>query len=162
MGMQRTSKNIKLPLETGLTALCNHIKAIKQTAEQSGSAVSALAQGTAASLGEIEGILGEKQDASSAVPFTIPAAGWVAEEIDESGEGPENMHEYSYYYDLAVDGITAKDRADVTIAPVSIETATACGLCPTTETIQGKIRLRSVSKPNESIVAEYWLCSGKE
>jgi len=59
-------KNIKLPLEKGFAALCNHIKAIKQTAEQSGSAVTALAQATAASLEEIEGILNEKQDAGEA------------------------------------------------------------------------------------------------
>lgn len=154
-------KKIKLPLENGLAALCNHIKAIKQTAEQSGSAVSALAQATAGSIEEIEGILGEKQDASNAVPFTIPATGWASEEIDESS-GEADIHEYSYYYDLAVDGITAKDRADVTIAPGSIETATACGLCPATETLAGKIRLRALRQPSENIAAEYWLCSGKE
>ncbi|WP_295761152.1 hypothetical protein [uncultured Oscillibacter sp.] len=155
-------KKIKLPLENGLAALCNHIKAIKQTAEQSGSAVSALAQATAGSIEEIEGILSEKQDASNAVPFTVPAAGWASEEIDENGEGEADMHEYSYYYDLAVGGITAKDRVDVTISPGSIGTATVCGLCPTTETLAGKIRLRSASRPNENIAAEYWLCSGKE
>lgn len=157
-------KNIKLPLAAGFAALCNHIATIRKTAEQSGSAVSALAQATAASIEEIEGILGEKQDAVNAVPFTIPATGWASEEIDESGEdeGMEDMHEYSYYYDLAVDGITARDRADVTISPGSVAAATACGLCPATETLAGKIRLRSVNKPSEDIVAEYWLCSGKE
>lgn len=55
-------KKIKLPLETGLSALCNHIRAIKQTAEQSGSAVSSLAQATADSIGEIEDILDSKVD----------------------------------------------------------------------------------------------------
>lgn len=155
-------KKIKLPLETGLAALCNHIKAIKKTAEQSGSAVSVLAEATAASLGEIEGILNGKQDASNIVPFTVPAAGWASLEIEENSEGAADMYDYSYYYDLVIDGITAKDRVDVTIAPGSVSTATVCGLCPTTETFTGKIRLRSVSRPNEDIVAEYWLCSGKE
>ena len=153
---------IKLPLEKGFAAFCNHIRAIKQTAEQSGSAVSALAQATAASVAEIEGILNEKQDAGSAVPFTVPADGWASVEIDEGSEEMDDMHEYSFYFDLAVDGITAKDRADVTIAPGSVETATACGLCPTTETLEGKIRLRAVNKPDEEITAEYWICSGKE
>lgn len=55
-------KKIKLPLENGLAALCNHIKAIKQTAEQSGSAVSALAEATAESIREIEEILNELRD----------------------------------------------------------------------------------------------------
>lgn len=155
-------KKIKLPLEVGLPAIFNHIRAIKKTAEQSGSAVSALAQATAESVAEIEGILNEKQDASVAVPFTIPKTGWASMEIDESSEEMADMHEYSFYYDLPVDGITAKDRADVTISPGSVETATACGLCPTTETLEGKIRLRSAIQPSENIVAEYWLYSGKE
>lgn len=154
-------KKIKLPLETGLAALCDHIKAVKQTAEQSGSAVSALAEATAASMEEIEGILREKQEAASAVAFTVPAAGWASMEIDENDE-LEDIHGYPYFYDLAVDGVTVKDRADVTIAPGSVETATVCGLCPTTETLEGKIRLRSVNRPSEDIVAEYWLYSGKE
>ncbi len=155
-------KKIKLPLETGLSTLCNHIRAIKRTAEQSGSAVSALASATAESIGKIEGLLGEKQDASSAVQFTVPATGWASVEIDESGEEMADMHEYPFYYDLAVDGITAKDRADVTIAPGSVSAATLCGLHPTTETLAGKIRLRSAIRPSENILAEYWLCSGKE
>lgn len=155
-------KNIKLPLEIGFAALCSHIKAIKKTAEQSGSAVSDLAGATAASIGEIEGILNEKQDASKAVSFTIPAAGWASMEIGENDEGMEDTHEYPFYYDLAVAGITAKDRVDVTIAPGSAETATTCGLCPATETLAGKIRLRTAKIPTASIAAEYWLCSGKE
>lgn len=154
-------KKIKLPLETGLAALCDHIKAVKQTAEQSGSAVSALAEAMAASMEEIEGILREKQEAASAVSFTIPAAGWTPWEIDETDEAA-GMRGYPYYYDLEVDGITAKDRADVTIAPGSVGVATACGLCPTTETLAGKIRLWSVNQPSEDITAEYWLYSGKE
>ncbi len=59
-------KNIKLPLKDGFATLCSHIKAIKRTAEQSGSAVTSLAQATAASLEEIEGILNEKQDVKDA------------------------------------------------------------------------------------------------
>lgn len=144
-------KDIKLPLATGFAALCNHIKAIKQTAEQLVSAVSALAEATAASMEEIEGILGEKQDASNAVPFTIPATGW----------GSDSTAAYPKYYDLAVDGITVKDRADVLISPAGIAAAASCGLCPTTETLAGKIRIRAASIPSESIAAQYWIETGK-
>ncbi len=155
-------KNIKLPLETGFAALCDHIKAIKQMTEQLGSAVSALAEATAASIGEIEGILNKKQDTGNAVPFAVPASGWVFEEINGSGGDIVDMCKYPYYCDLAVDGVTAKDRADVTIAPGSVETAAACGLCQTTETFTGKIRLRAVSIPSTDIAAEYWIEQGKE
>ncbi len=145
-------KNIKLPLEAGFTVLCNHIKAIKTTAGQSGSAVAALAESTAASLEEIDGLFDTKQDKAAAIPFTIPVDGWAA----DSGGG------YSYYYDLAVEGVTAKDRVDVTISPGSVDAALNCGLCPASESLNGKIRLRTATKPNEPIMAEYWVCSGKE
>lgn len=53
-------KTFKLPLENGFAALCAHIKAIRETAEESGSAVSALAESTAASLKEIDDLLDSK------------------------------------------------------------------------------------------------------
>jgi len=61
-----------------------------------------------------------------------------------------------------VNGVTAHDRATITIAPASIGTAASCKLCPTNETLAGKIRVRSVSVPAKSIAAEYWIEQGKE
>lgn len=68
-------KKYKLPLAAGFAALCGHIKAIKQTAEQSGSAVSALAEATAASVEEIEGALDGKQDKISGSPGQVVGLG---------------------------------------------------------------------------------------
>lgn len=102
-----------------------------------------------------------KADKVSPVSFIIPAEGWASEEIDETGE-EETGASYPYYIDIAVTGVTAKDRADVTISVDGLGAATSCGLCPTSETLEGKIRLRAVSAPAEAISAEYWLHSGKE
>lgn len=146
-------KKVKLLLENGLADLCKHIKSIKWTAEQSGSAVSALAEATAASVEEIEGVLDEKQDKGTAVSFTAPVDGWASDD-EKSG--------YPYHYDLAVSGVTAKDRADITVSPSCIEAAANCGLCPTSETLAGIIRLRAATRPTAAITAEYWLSGGKE
>ena len=54
------------------------------------------------------------------------------------------------------------DRADVMIAPTSLETARFCGMCLTSETFAGKIRVRAASIPAQAITAEYWIQDGKE
>lgn len=101
-----------------------------------------------------------KADKVSPVSFIIPAEGWASEEIDETGE-EETGASYPNYIDIAVKGVSTKDRADVTISVDSLETATACGLCPTSETMEGYIRLRAATAPTAEINAEYWLHHGK-
>lgn len=88
----------------------------------------------------------------TALSVAIPVTGW-------SSDSDAN---YPKYYDIAVPGVTAADRAEVTIAPGSIGTAIDCGLCPTNETLAGKIRIRSASVPKAAISAEYWIENGKE
>lgn len=153
-------KNIKIPLEAGFAALCGHIKAIRATADQSGSAVAALAASTAASLEEIDGLLDGKQDKGSGIPVTIPAAGWTMDDGDEDAEAAESC--YPYYCDIPAVGVSALDRVDVTIAASGYDVAAVCGLCPTSETLTETIRLRAVTPPTEAMAAEYWLYSGKE
>lgn len=92
-----------------------------------------------------------KADKPTAVSFSIPASGW-------QNDGTAN---YPYYYDLPVSGVTAADHATVTIALDGIDTAAACGLCATNETIAGAIRLRAASVPVAAIQAEYWLETGR-
>ena len=94
-----------------------------------------------------------KADKTNAVAVTIPVSGWNEDASSAS---------YPYYYDIAVTGVTASDRAEITIAPGSLDTAKACGLCPTNETMAGKIRVRATSVPAAAIAAEYWLSDGKE
>ena len=52
------------------------------------------------------------------------------------------------------------DIADVRIAPSSQPAAIACGLCATSETLTGVIRLRAVSAPAEALAAEYVITKG--
>jgi len=76
---------------------------------------------------------------------TIPASGWASD--GTSG--------FPYYYDLPVEGVTAEERADILIPPAGLSAASACGLCPATETLDGKIRVRAVRIPTTAITAEY-------
>lgn len=102
----------------------------------------------------IEALDTSKVEKTEAVSIVIPAAtGWGSD---------ATVPDYPFYYDIPVNGVTAHDRATITIAPASIGTAASCKLCPTNETLAGKIRVRSVSVPAKSIVAEYWIEQGKE
>lgn len=87
------------------------------------------------------------------IAVTIPASGWSKD---------TTYADYPYCYDIAVSGITAKDRVGITIAPGSLATAVACKLCPTNNTMAGKIRIWAKAVPNAAISAEYWLDQGEE
>lgn len=80
--------------------------------------------------------------------------------IQTTGWSSDGTAAYPKYYDIAVSGVTEKDRASVDIAPASLGTAAACGLCPACETLAGKIRLRAVSEPAASMAADYWIKKG--
>lgn len=86
----------------------------------------------------------------SATSVTIPTTDWAS----------DSTATYPKYYDIAVTDVTASDRATVVIAPASMSTAVACGLCPVCETLAGKIRLRAVRVPTASMAATYWIEKG--
>lgn len=108
-----------------------------------------VAQAAAEAIEEIDTL---KANKGETVSITIPITGWSS----------DSSSSYPQYYDIAVSEVTANDRAEITIAPGSIDIAQACGLCPTNETLAGKIRVRSTKIPTEAISAEYWLENGKE
>ena len=81
---------------------------------------------------------------------TIPVSGW----------SDDGAADYPKRYDIALSGVTANDRADVIIAPGSLGTATDCGLCPTTETRSGGVRVRAASVPDAAISAQLWIQKG--
>ena len=87
------------------------------------------------------------------IAVTIPTTGWVKD---------ATYPKYPYCYDIAVSGITAKDRVGITIAPGSLANAVACEICPTNNTMANKIRLWTKTVPTAAISAEYWLDQGKE
>ncbi|MCM1236292.1 MAG: hypothetical protein NC489_39935 [Ruminococcus flavefaciens] len=86
----------------------------------------------------------------SATSATIQKTGWKS----------DSTATYPNYYDIAVSGVTASDRASVDIAPAALSTAADCGLCPACETLAGVIRLRAVSVPAAAMAATYWVEKG--
>lgn len=112
--------------------------------------VGELASATVAAMEELES---KKADVSSSTAVIIPSSAW----------GSDNgMVGYPIFYDIAAAGVTEKDRAEVSIAPGSMETAKTCGLCPTNQTLAGRIRIRAASVPSGDIAVEYWVMNGKE
>ena len=111
--------------------------------------VAQVAQAAAEAMEEMDAV---KADKSEGVAVTIPTTGW-----DETKPGDA----YPYYYDIAADGVTAKDRADLALAPASIQAAVACGMCPATETLAGAIRVRAAKTPEAEMSGEYWVMKGK-
>lgn len=136
----------------GLSALLSKIVQIGQTADGNTSAVSDLAGDFVTLTKLTEKELGGKRDKGKAVACVLPASGWEQDETES----------YPYYYDLKADGISAKDRVAITLSPADIGIAVKCGLCPTCETLENKIRLRAASAPTGAIAAEYWAEQGKE
>lgn len=134
--------------ENGLLAL---IAKIKEVADSCMSAVSEVGADLAGLSERVSGALEGKQDKPEAVPCTIPASGWQQ----------DGTVDFPYYYDLTAEGVTASDKAEVALSPAGIRAAADCGLCPSSETLAGKIRLRASSVPAKSMTAVYWLEKGK-
>ena len=127
-----------------------HLKACAEEArDYAGGLVAKLAKTATEAIEELEQA---KADKAQSVAITIPATGWAS---DSGGD-------YPHYYDIAAEGVTANDRAAITIAPGSLGTAKTCGLCATNETMAGKIRVRAIQVPAEAISAEFWIEEGKE
>ena len=128
----------------------DHMKALalRTKAYMSGH-LATLAQEIVNSLEQMDAV---KANKPLAVSVTIPTTGWQTDEAEDAA--------YPLYYDITVPGLTAVDIADVRIAPGSQPAAIACGLCATSETLAGMIRLRAASAPAEALAAEYVITKG--
>lgn len=101
---------------------------------------------------EIDAQLAKKMDMpSSSVIYIIPhEAVW-----HEDASVPD----FPYYMEYEIDGLTTKDIVNINIAPSSIGDATACGLCGITESLNGKVRVRTQRLPSTIINGEYFVLS---
>ena len=144
-------KKIEAFAPGGLHALLSQILQIKKTADGNTSAVSDLGGDHTRLTTLVAAELDGKQDKPQATACTIPAAGW--EQDGTAG--------YPCCCDLRAEGVTARDRAQITIAPASLEAAVQCGLCPTCETFENIIRIRSASIPKSDMAAECWIEKGR-
>ena len=108
-----------------------------------------VANATVEAVEEIAGELNQKADKPNYITITIPVEGWQADGFD-----------YPNYYDIAVEGITENDRADILFLPESMKIAAESGFFSMTETLEGKIRVRAMTVPTQALSAEVILKKG--
>ena len=133
----------------GLTLTSQIKTALQKAKSYTASHISELAQATTELFEEVDAV---KLDKPQAVAVSILATGWQTDAAEDAA--------YPLYCDISVSGLTPVDIADVRIAPGSQPAAIACGLCATSETLAGVIRLRAVSAPAEALAAEYVITKG--
>lgn len=154
----------KIPDPLGFAALIDFLKTTKSTSDASASGVSGLQEDIQGLSGQmtagfqqantgLQTLDADKLDKPRAISFSIPVASW---------QNDSAAAEYPQFYELAVTGVTAKDRASIVLAPSSVAVAVACGLCPTCETLAGKIKIRATAAPSGVITGTYWIDTGKE
>lgn len=135
----------------GKLTYINHLKACAEAAMNfTNGLVANLAQTVTEAMQEMEAAKADKQ---ASVSLTIPKTGWSDDAASTS---------YPKYLDITASSITAKDSVNIAISPSSMAVAIACGMCPTSETFSGKIRIRAKSVPSANIQAEYRLNQGEE
>ena len=86
-----------------------------------------------------------KHDVNAAVPFTIPDDGWGTDQTVPS---------YPFYIDISVPGLLSSDVVAVDTAPESAAVARAANFT-TTQSYNGKFRLRAEKVPEADIFAQY-------
>lgn len=80
---------------------------------------------------------------------TIPNTGWVATTPEDD--------EYPYTLEIAAAGVLESHNANVTIDLLSVPVAAACGLCPTMQTLAGKLKFWARKIPSAAISAHMTL-----
>lgn len=139
----------------GLAAICSDIKENRAAAASAGTAVATLSEAVQRGFKELTDAI---NDFPRATPFAIPATAsetaWILDN--------EETSDYKWHYDIAAADVSTADVAIVTVSRSGAEAARRCGLCPQNETLAGKIRIRAMSVPPQSIAAEYYVCPGKE
>ena len=83
-------------------------------------------------------------------PLVITAENWV----EDSNEA------FKFYLDIDVDNLTASDIVFVNLMPESHGLSVKCGLCPTCEITDGKLRFRSKEIPTAPILGEFHILKG--
>lgn len=85
---------------------------------------------------------------------------WIEGTAPDGDGGADLQDIYPYYYDLTATEVTANDKVDIVIAPKSLSVASKCGMCPTNESLSGKIRVWASQVPTASINIEYKISNG--
>lgn len=103
----------------------------------------------------IEELAGAKSDKSTFQTVVLAAAGWTENPDTETASAG-----YGYRYALPAPGALAADSAECIIAPASVSDASAYGLCPSTDVVDGYIYLYAASAPEAGITIQARLIPG--
>lgn len=90
--------------------------------------------------------------ATVTIQITIPSDVWLFEESDS----------FPYYADISCNDITERHYPNVALDKSSLEIAQNAGLCPTVQTLNGKIRFWAKNKPSENITGTALLIYASE
>lgn len=142
-------------------ALLSSLARIKETADNSASAVSEVGADLAEFAELMTAGLAGKQEKEKRIPFSIPATGWQKDE--------EDADDWPYFLDIPVEGLTTQDVAKIYVSRESAAAARSCGICQVTQTLNpaddtgiGRIRLWTHTIPETGISAEYQIEKCKE
>ena len=91
--------------------------------------------------------------AASAIIESQPDSGTIT--IQTNGWKSDNTADYPAYYDIAIKGVKATDRADIIF--ISPALADNFGVSTNTETSADNIRIRAVETPTVDLAAIYWI-----
>lgn len=103
----------------------------------------------------IEEIAGVKADKAEFVGLTLLPSGWVSNTDEETLTAG-----YKFACSVAVAEATAKDSAECIIPVAEGAKATACGMSPSTDVIDGQIVFYAVEAPTENITIQARLIEG--
>lgn len=86
--------------------------------------------------------------------FILATSAWTRNSSETS--------EFVYYADIAVSGLTANDYAEVNFTRASQSIVATANLCPSGDTMSGKIRIYAKNVPSASINGEYVVTKGAD
>lgn len=86
------------------------------------------------------------------VSFTIEIGAWNVDTSETS--------EFVHYADIAASNLTADDYVEISFDRASQSTISRANLCPSGETMNGRIRLYSENIPDKAINGEYVITKG--
>lgn len=83
--------------------------------------------------------------------ITIPSSGWA--EVTQ-GTGAEDDDDYKYYIDVAVEGMDEQKFPIIALPKPMLGVARKASMCPSVESLEGKLRFWSVRIPEADISAQ--------
>lgn len=86
--------------------------------------------------------------------FTLATSAWVKNSSETS--------EFIYYADITVSGLTANDYAEVNFTRTSQSVIANADLCPSGDTMSGRIRIYAKNVPATSVSGEYVVTKGAD